>query len=173
MFAQACVEAGPHECAIYEPTATQVQARIRNLFDKLKAKPVPVLTHYPGYAVPYGVIDYKTAKSALFLFLYSPYTTAVLGAPRLAAAYRYLEMGEGAALWSHMNTLVETLSCDCPAPGQPITPSISTPDAAQAILCGDGDPVTDTVEEFESYLEVLAKDSEFWDMWPTRGSTLR
>lgn len=169
MFAQACVEAGPYDCAIYEPTAAQVQTRIRNLFDKLKANPVPVLTHLPGYSVPYGVIDYKIAKTALFLFLYSPYTTAVLGAPRLAAAYRYLENGEGAALWSHMNTLAETFSCDCPVPGQPTPPSIATPDAAQAIMCGDGDPVMDTVEDLESHLEALSKDSEFWDMWPTRG----
>ena len=176
MFLQACVDAGPQECALHEPTASAVHARIHRLFGRLKTNPMPVriTDASPSINTPYGLITYKSVKTALFLFLYSPYTTATLGAPRLASALRDVENGDGVALWGLLNSFEEKFSCDCPIiPGEPTPFSVSTPDAQQAIMCTDGDDVFDTVEDLESHFELLAADSEFADVFPTRGNACK
>lgn len=168
---RACAEAGPEKCALHEPTADKIHARILRLFAKLKESPVPVFLPEHTWATRSALIDYKIAKGALFLAMYGPYGRDILGARWIATALRDLENDNGETLWRLFGRLVERFQCECPIPGQPLPPDVTTPDAQNAIICGDGDEVRDTVEDLKKHLEMLAETSEFADMIaPLRGS---
>ena len=173
MFLQACVDAGPDACALYEPTASAIHARIHRLFEKLKASPVPVDMSEVPYplSVPYGLIDYKAVKALLFLFLYIPYDNGMLSAPRLAAALRDLENGDGVKLWGVLGLFALKFTCECPVPGHPLPP-IPTPDTQHAIYCTDGDQISDTVEDLQKKFALLAKESEFADVFQIAGTCM-
>lgn len=166
LILQACADAGPEKCALYEPTANQVHARLTNIFENLKRNPVAVLTNSSaGPSVDYGIVDYKSAKGPLFLFLYSPYSG--LG-PILMSAFRALEDGNGEPFWNIVAPLLPQFSCSC----KPGASTIETPEAVLAIACSDGLPIADTVEELEKGFHELRRQSEFADVWTIRPSCM-
>lgn len=159
---QACVNAGPEKCALFEPTANQVHARLTKILENLKRKPVAVLASSGvGPSIDYGIVDYKSARTLLFMFLYSPYSGM---APTLMSAFRALEDGKGGSLWNLIAPSQPPFSCSC----KPKAPTIETPEAVLAIACGDGVPVEDTVEELEKGFYEQSKQTEFAEFWQLR-----
>ena len=159
MFMQSCVDAGPDVCPLYKPTAAEVHTRIKNIFTSLKHHPIPVRN-----GSTYGVVDYRTARLALFYYLYEPYKNSQAIAHALAAA----ERGDGLPLAAYNFPRFPPMRCDCQLPGQPTPPITSTPDTMAAILCADaaGQRLNDTVEDLEARFSAMAAMSEFAGAWP-------
>lgn len=159
---QACVDAGPNKCALFEPTANQVHSRLTKILENLKRNPVAVLgSSSVEQSIDYGVIDYKSVRTLLFMFLYSPYSGM---APTLMSAFRALEDGKGEPLWNLIAPSQPSFSCSC----KPKAQTIETPEAVLAIACGDGLPVEDTVEELEKGFYEQSKQTEFAELWQLR-----
>ena len=140
--------------------------------DRLHTRAVPVhVTHtLRPLRVPYGVVDYKMAKTALFAFLSAPYERKNGGfdAVRLAGALRDLERGDGVALWGLVSGEVERVEC-----GEEERSFRGAPDEAQrAVLCGDGERVGDRVEDLQAQFEGMRESSEFADVFMVRGGCM-
>ena len=137
---EACVSAGPQRCALYEPTAERVLARVNTLLEKLKSSPIAV--YNASSASKYGVLDYRAVKFALFQMLYTPYHgRAAVIARGITAA----EKGDGRLLFESMLQLPR-FSCECPSPQFP-RPDVMA--AYTAINCADRGPVHDSNEELQ------------------------
>lgn len=156
------MEAGADVCGLYQSTPEQVLDRLHRLFAKLKKNPivVPMSKNDVG---DYGLISYKLVKSTLLMFAYKPYAIASpLGAPQLSVSLAELEKDNGTPLWSWLSALQERFECSCPT--RPQEPKYVNTDALQAIACGDGGRVDDTVEDLEEYFSRLLAISEYADV---------
>lgn len=164
-FADGCVEAGPVNCGLHQSTPQEVLDRLHNILDELKRSPVAVFASKTG-PNNYGLIDYKLVKSTLLFFTAEPYPrNPFTGAAYLSAALAELEKGNGAPLWTALSSMQERFACSCPE--HPQEPEALTGHAIQAIVCGDGGRIDDTVEELEEDFIRLSAISEFADvLWP-------
>ena len=168
MVLDACVDAGPDICALYESTSQKVHTRVNNIFDSLKRRPLPISAMVNGTYKNYGIVDYKMARTVVFRLLYSPYgRNGVRAAPNVTNALAEAEKGNGLPLAELAGLVPTPFKCECSAPEKPSTP-ILTPDATFAIACGDGAVLNDTLEDLERHFENMAKDSEFAAVWPFR-----
>ncbi|KIP02216.1 hypothetical protein PHLGIDRAFT_305697 [Phlebiopsis gigantea 11061_1 CR5-6] len=170
MFMQSCVDAGPDICPLYEPTVARVHTRITDIFTSLQRRPLPV---HSDAANPhgYGLVDYRTARLALFYFLYGPYARGGQSHPamRVAHALAAAERGDGAPLSAFDASRELPLHCECPVPGQPAPPpAVDTPDTMAAIICADaaGQRLNDTVQDLEAHFHAMLETSEFAPAWP-------
>ena len=171
MFLQSCVEAGPEGCAIYKPSAAEVKARVNGIYETLKKRPLAVTSNLSSDSShEYGLIDYKYTHQLVLGFLYGPYGLKSTTPAQLASALYEAEQGNGAPLWQLGKDQETKFSCECASPDHPPPPHFATPDASQAILCADADEKHshDTIEDLEDYYVNLAKESEFFDVWPIR-----
>ena len=168
MVLQACVDAGPDICALYESTPQKIHARLDYIFNSLKRRPLPVSNMVNGTYKQYGLVDYKLARTVLLLLLYLPYGRGgVHAAPYVMNALAAVERGDGLLL-SQLAGLVPTpFTFDCDAPDKPNT-AVVTPDATFAIACGDGAVLNDTVEDLQLRFDSMARYSGFADVWPIR-----
>jgi hypothetical protein len=166
------VKAGPENCALHEPTPSQVFSRLHALLANLRQNPIAVPTSDGLPALSYGLVDYKLVKNALFQYLYQPYGSRVsdhvLGASSLASALHALELGDGRAMWSRYALKRERFKNQRPLPGLPLPPGprISTPDASSVLICLDPSPMNISVADVKWYFDANAEDSEFADVWP-------
>lgn len=162
---QSCVNAGPSKCPIYENTASQVQARVDRLLDKLRTEPAMFYdnsTSSPG--ADYEVIDYALARNAILTLLYA---THVYGA-QLASAFAALEQGDPSALYMFsakraFNSLAE---CNCPAPGEAPTAFHAFYETTYSVACGDGVHREDNLDTLRKDYENMAELSSFAASWP-------
>ncbi|KAI0702271.1 Alpha/Beta hydrolase protein [Cytidiella melzeri] len=170
MFFEACVEAGPRQCGLYESSAYQVKSRYDSLMDNLLHRPVAVssINQWHSSALDYGIIDYSIVKAVIFRFLYSPYMLSP-GMPSFASQLSFLlseiEQGNGLPMWNVLKSGLPYFTCSC-TPNAP-KPTLRHPDALWTYMCGDGEVVEDTAEEYAEYLAHL--NSSFADMWALRG----
>ena len=170
MFMQACVTAGPHVCPLYEPSVEKVHARITNILNNLKRRPLSVrpnsTSSEPG---AYGLVDYRIAKMAIFTFLYSPYGGGKPAYPALRLAYALSEAGKGnGAPLLKYDAPFWPLKCECAVPGEPKNLTSLSPDPLVAIMGSDAAVQNDTVEDLEAHFDAMFETSEFADMWPFR-----
>jgi hypothetical protein len=163
-FYSSCAQAGPAECAIAEPTAAGVKARVDAVYQSLKTNPIGV--DMGNGALDYGVIDYGVLRGLFLVFTYRPYTSGFT-APELAAAVAGLEQGNGTLLWARHASLQNILECECDGPTEQTGLGFEG-EADVAISCTDTAPVHDTVKQLEAWYEQLAKVSSYADMLPTR-----
>lgn len=160
LILQACADVGPERCILYESTAQRIHDRLTSILETLKRNPIAASTGCGSH--DYGIVDYKMVKSFLLMFLYSPYSPGA--AERLAFALRALEIGEARPFWNLIRPLQQGLTCTCPSEA----PTLQTLEAQQAIHCGDGVPLEDTVDEIDEFFHELRQQSEFADVWPYR-----
>lgn len=166
-FTDACADAGPDDCALYESSPAKVAARVDNLFAKLKTQPIAVpLPHNSTGAPSYGVVDYALVRGLVFGFLYKPMNNGTTSAASLARILAAADKGDGLLAWNANKDAQPQLKCECP--GAPALPAMGS--ATHAIACSDGDPVDDSVEQLQELYEKMAKDSSFADMWGLRVS---
>lgn len=170
MIMQACVDAGPGVCPLYESTPEKVHARITNILNSLKRRPLPVNTNSSS-TTGYGLVDYRVARTALFWLLYSPYASGKTFYPSLQIAYALseAEKGNGEPLGKY-DVSRAPFKCECPAPKEPTRSAVIALDAFYAIACSDGAVRNnDTVGDLEEHFDMMFRDTEFAGMWPFRG----
>ncbi|EJC99937.1 alpha/beta-hydrolase [Fomitiporia mediterranea MF3/22] len=147
----ACVQAGPKLCPLYEKCTNLVLARVNRIVDKLRMTPVPVFNQT---AFDSGLVDSATVQKQIFQALYSPYNEGAA----LVAALAALEQGNGSAIYqgSFQDQTQQLLEEDTPP--QTNGTSASGSETFRAIFCGD--KVSDdpgTVDDLrEAYRETLA-----------------
>lgn len=169
MVLQACVDAGPGVCPLHESTREKVHARIENILSNLRRRPLPVNTNSSS-PTGYGLVDYRIARSVLFVLLYSPYAAGKMFYPALQVfhALSEAEKGNGEPLGNY-DVFRAPFKCECPKPEKPTRPSLMSLDATFAILCSDGAVRNnDTVEDLEEHFDAMFRDTEFAGMWPYR-----
>lgn len=169
-FFEACVEAGPERCGLYESSAEKVKARLEALFARLKVRPIAVSKHAAtdlySIGLPYGLVDYALVRWLVFRFLYTPYARLNVTANFASSLSFWLneaEKGNGEPIWTAVKE--NQLQCRC---SEPMPESNHVADAGIAILCGDGEKVEDTVEELEEHQARLAQESSFGELWTIR-----
>ena len=154
MILEACAEARPSMCPLYESTADKVHARVNKIFENLKRRSLPVSAKVNGTLQQYGLVDYSVAKDTVFMLLYAPYgKNDRYPAEIVMRALAEAEKGNGLPLAQLGGILLAPVKCDCPVPGKPAPPIILTPDAQRAIACGDAEVLTDTEEDLEQQKE--------------------
>ena len=164
-FTDACADAGPDECALYESSPAKVAARVENLFAKLKTRPIAVTLPRNSTGVPdYGVVDYGLVRGLVFAFLFEPMGHGTMTAGTMARILASADHGDGLPAWNAQKDALPQLKCECPS--APALPAMG--DGSYAIACSDGDPVNDSLEELQERYEKMAKDSSFADMWGLR-----
>jgi hypothetical protein len=149
MFFKGCAEAGPSNCAFYEPTSAAILSRFESLSKKIASRPIPVRTE-----TSYGLVDHARLRSTIFNALYGPYVKF----PILAAALASLEKGDGAPLFK----MLERPMFECACGDDDMLPPM---EAQTAILCNDGDPLPNTLEDTERHVKKLAESSPWYDVW--------
>lgn len=164
LFYSACAEAGPAACALYEPTAEAVKTRMEKIFASIKAQPIALLSSSNGTsASDYGILDYRTVRGLVFLYLYSPYS---FPAPALARALAHIEQRDGKPIFDFASAIIQGVNfkCDCGTKQSPFF----FPEALLAVACSDGDVVDDSVEELQRHYEGMANSSSFAELWDIR-----
>ncbi|KAJ3539136.1 hypothetical protein NM688_g6410 [Phlebia brevispora] len=163
-FFEECIEAGPELCALYDSSAAKIKERVMRLLASIQKEPIPVVASTTlSSPTEYGIVDYALALRVLFVFLYFPYHTFAQTAPAtdLAFALASAEKGDGVPLWNLQAAYIVQFKCSCsPAPPLP------QPIATTAIMCSDGDPVEESIEEMQTLLDKIARDSMFAPLWP-------
>lgn len=156
---QACVDAGPSVCPIYETSVDEVNARVNSLLEKLKVHPI---SFYNSSTGAYGTLDYSAAKGSIFTVLYNAHKAGA----RLTHAIADAEKGVGQPLYDLSSRVVssEALECDCPASPLPL-PFSNSAENTLAIACGDAGPTEATLEETREFYEEMGKSSTFAEMW--------
>ena len=161
----------PLSSTVDESSAEKIHARITNLLNNLKRRPLAARTNASSSdPTSYGLVDYRVAHSALFVLLYSPYKRggAKYPALELAHALSEAEKGNGAPLLNY-GTFWEPPKCECSLPGGPKSPAYLSIDALAAIMCSDGPALNDTLEDLEDFYDTFLRQSEFADAVPFRG----
>jgi pimeloyl-ACP methyl ester carboxylesterase len=168
MYFEACADAGPELCGIWEPTTAEVSARYDSILQNLKRRPLAVPSNSTTSSdLDYGIVDYATVKSVVFAYLYSPYPQVpgktASAASTLSFYLSEIEKGNGLPLWNVWKGTLPHFVCTCPpgAPGN--VPATLSPDALMTYMCGDGRVVDQSIEEMEQFLKGI--NSTFADVW--------
>jgi hypothetical protein len=150
-FFEFCHQAGPERCRLYAKSPAEVQARLSSIIENLKTHPVIVPASDEGPELP-ELVTYSKVKRLLTSVLYQP----LRAFHRLAEVLAALEQGDGQPYYQLVNSDAIPPSAYCGL--KPIPPTIPLDDSLEdnndafpAILCADGQPFDQTVEQFEDY----------------------
>ncbi|TDL30126.1 alpha/beta-hydrolase [Rickenella mellea] len=149
-FFDGCAAAGPEACAFYAPNATAISQKLDDLYDTVRAVPVPVRT-----ASSYGLVDYSKLRRAVFTALYSPYERFA----SLAKALSDLSSGDGTALID----ILGAPNFECGDDSEPSSPDIY--ESGTTLHCVDGEEVHDSPEELQAFYEKMAQLSTLAELW--------
>ncbi|ESK84531.1 alpha beta hydrolase fold family [Moniliophthora roreri MCA 2997] len=138
-FFDSCFAAGPDVCAYYSSSPAAIEDRLNALYITIKDSPVGVYSSSSPY---YGLVDYPTLKRAVQVALYNPYTSF---AP-LAQGLADLENGNGTTIYGLQVEGSEPSACGA-------AEYSNDWEANHAVTCGDGEEVTDNVEDLKKYWE--------------------
>ncbi|KAJ7616533.1 TAP-like protein-domain-containing protein [Roridomyces roridus] len=150
-FLHGCVAAGPTKCAIYSPTAAEIQATVDDLYDSLRARPIPVRT-----ATSYGIVDYDLMRNTIFGSLYKPYASF----PVLARALADLSAGNATGLYKMSEAPFFKCSCDLDE-----FSFENVNDGGLAVRCNDGKRISSEFEDVEKHYGNLLANSSWADVW--------
>jgi hypothetical protein len=151
-FYQACSKAGPQACAIYEKSPQAIKARVDQLLERLKVQ--PIATSIGSGPLDYGLVDFGLLQGTLFTFLYGPYADASTIASALAA----LETGNAGPFWHLLEATGSVAECSAGNDKERVQLDVET---YTSIICTDGEPVRDSVEELQAWYEGNARKSSF------------
>jgi hypothetical protein len=175
MFYQACVDAGPDECALHNSDAAGVKERVDSIFAALKSRPIPIHARKNSTVTSdmadYGLVDYRMARSLTFRFLYAPYGSKGLDAAALSRALAATETGDGRSLWdlaARVRQKEFRCNCDQDEDKEETRQAQMDREGTLAIACSDGDVVNDSLEELQNHYEGMAKMSSFAELWNIR-----
>ncbi|CAK5277093.1 unnamed protein product [Mycena citricolor] len=147
-FFTGCATAGPTLCAFHAATPVAISARLENLTNAVRAKPVPVVT-----PAGYGLVDYSLLRSVIFQSLYAPYDTF----PALAQGLAALEGGDGSSIFGQSSLAQPVFQC---SPND-TSNSIGQDAGLGPVECGDSVEITDSLAELTDGWLAAAKVSRF------------
>ncbi|KAJ6503725.1 TAP-like protein-domain-containing protein, partial [Mycena sanguinolenta] len=165
-FLQACVSAGPHRCALYEPTASAIDAKINHLQTTLLTRPTTAVLDLSASAPSYAVVDYSLLCGTLLGPLYTPYGAG--GFQDLAAALHALSLGNATALYQ-----LAIGGAGAPSPFFQCPTNTSTDvfqflgehDGQVAVACNDAKSISPEYADVENHFRELCGISPFCDLW--------
>ena len=163
---EACVEAGPSACPIYESTVDEVRARVNKVVDGVHLEPAVVFQGTNNST--FGTVDYSDIKTFMLEMLYQPYASALSFAKALVA----LEQGNADSLYdgSVYNSYAQLVyscaeSSTASNNSQPYVAGFN--EIQTAIACGD--QLTSggrSIQELrQAYSELKAYSEEWASAW--------
>lgn len=155
-FFDGCAAAGPDDCAFYAPTPEDISRNLTNLYNAIRAKPVPVRTE-----TSYGLVDYGRLRGTVFQSLYAPFGAFSV----LARGLADLAAGDGRLLFQLSVALLqeETFQCSCDE-GRDDVPELDVSGRA-ALACNDGVDIPDSLEDYQKYFSQLYNSSSWAEIW--------
>ena len=157
---QACVDAGPIVCPLYESSTDKISARVDKLVNSLKTQPI---SFFNATTNNYGILDYSAAKGAMLTSLYKPYDPQVGGAA-LLSALASAERGDGLPLYAVLGGITANSQYVCPA-----TPPVAFASGIEnliAIRCGDTPRPPFGIDDLKALYAEMAQDSQFFsEVW--------
>ncbi|KAJ6455018.1 hypothetical protein C8R45DRAFT_846147, partial [Mycena sanguinolenta] len=165
-FLQGCVSAGPHRCALYEPTASAIDAKINHLQTTLLTRPTTAVPDLSALAPSYSVVDYSFLCRTLFGPLYMPYGTG--GFQDLAAALHALSLGNATALYQLAigGAGAPLPFFQCPTnTSADVFQFLGELDGQVAVVCNDGKSVDVEYADVQNKFRELCGISPFCDLW--------
>ncbi|GJE95991.1 alpha/beta hydrolase [Phanerochaete sordida] len=158
----ACVAAGPSNCALWENTTSAVAARVSRILTQLHAAPLTIFNATSPTNVTFATVDYTAAHEAFFQTVYFPYGNG----PAFADAFVGLENGNASLLYEALGIPAVDPTDLCATPERPLV--IGSVDVMAPILCGDA--LVDrrgTFERAQADYAIVRNLSEFGgDWWP-------
>jgi hypothetical protein len=150
-FVHGCVAAGPAGCAFFAPTAAEILENVEKIYASLRARPIPVRTE-----TSFGVVDYSLLRYTVFESLFAPYALF----PTLAQALADLSVGNGTTLFKMTETPSFQCACD---PSEYLFESVA--EAESAVLCNDGQRISQGYEEVLTHYHKMSQISSWADVW--------
>jgi pimeloyl-ACP methyl ester carboxylesterase len=153
-----CHKAGPERCAFWAESPEAVEARLDKLLATLRTHPVLIPASEHGPEMP-ELVTYANLRRLISFSFYKPFQKF----PTLARVFASLEKGDG-------RPYLEMVTAFGPEPGpiafcslnetSPLVPEdVAYPEAFPAIMCADGEQVTDGPEEIARYAEQVVRMS--------------
>ena len=155
---QACVDAGPSTCPLYESSADKVSARVDKLLDSLKTQP---LSFFNSTINDFGVLDYSTAKFAVLQTIYKPYNV-VGGGASLLSAIAAAEQGEGRPLYDTFIGAPSSSPFECPTSAVDQVSFASGLESQWSVRCGDLSRPPLSLDELKANYAETEHDSHFF-----------
>jgi hypothetical protein len=155
-YYEACFQAGPQACAIYDKSPQAIQARVDRILERLKVQPIAASIGSSPGSLDYGIVDFSLVKHLLFVYLYHPYG----GASTVATALAALEQGDANPLWQLPVFEAEKDLFKCSMANETSVEQLVI-EPQFAIACSDGTPVNDTFDQLEAWYENYARESSF------------
>ena len=157
---QACVDAGPTVCPLYESSTDKISARVDKLINSLKTQPI---SFFNATTNNYGVLDYSFAKDAMLTSLYTPYNPQSGGAA-LLSALASAENGDGLPLYTLLGAAVVNNPFVCPSTPPPVF--ASGVEVEIAIRCSDTPRPPFGIDGLKALYGEMARDSQFFsEVW--------
>ncbi|KAJ7320978.1 alpha/beta hydrolase fold-domain-containing protein [Mycena albidolilacea] len=154
-FFDGCFAAGPNGCAFYAPTPEAIAQNLTDLYESVRARPVPVRT-----ASHYGLVDFELLHDTMLSILYAPLVYFDFIPDALAALAR----GDGGPL---LDAIVAAgprpFECSCDSDKEQF--EFLEQAASLAILCNDGRAVPFELDEAERHYKSVAKTSSFGSLF--------
>ncbi|KAL5418124.1 hypothetical protein PMIN04_007438 [Paraphaeosphaeria minitans] len=144
-----CASVGPEGCPLASPTASveDIEQRTQRIIKSLYHNPLGIHT-----AQGPEIFTYSDLKAVIFAGLYSPTLTF----PGIAYIFLAIEQRTGPVLEAIGNALRYAHIYTCPAVNGSKTLPLNYDTAQDAILCGDGIPITDLdILGMEAYWQLL------------------
>ncbi|PVH82334.1 alpha/beta-hydrolase [Cadophora sp. DSE1049] len=169
-FYRFCHLAGPKLCAFHASSPEAIEARLQNLLQSIKTRPVIVPASTSLNPRP-EIVSYSKVMRLVTSALYRPLVIF----PSLAEAFAALEAGDGRPfidLTSQGGEELPPCESRLENPANPENPTPEVPeaegsaDASKAIMCSDGEPIPGGVGEFATYA------GELMDLSKSAGSSM-
>lgn len=144
-----CASAGPEDCPLAAATASveDIEQRTQRIINSLYHNPIGIHT-----AQGPEIFTYSDLKAVIFAGLYQP----ALIFPGLAYLLLAIEQKTGPVLEAIGKALRNSHVYTCPAVNGSATLPLNYDTAQDAILCGDGFPITDLdIAGMEAYWQLL------------------
>jgi len=152
-FFTGCFEAGPEGCAFYAESPEAIQQNLTNIFESLRAQPIPIKTDST-----YGILDHTTVRIAMFSALSSPYALF----PVIAQGLAQLATGNGTSLFQLLNPPGSQFQCSCDPEAHA---DDQVADVSTAITCNDGDEVPTDLNSAKEYYDEMINLTDWADLW--------
>jgi hypothetical protein len=159
---EACFEAGPSACAIFENSTDLIRERVTNLTDSIHKAPLPLYNNSDPANIQFSTVDYSLVTQFIGQAVYSPYSLA----PTFAEAIVEMEQGNGTTVFETTpGSGVDSGTADLFSCSSSFSQPFSTGflEITAAIGCGDRlDPVATGLQSSLSAYQELAQISPFY-----------
>ncbi|KAK6988641.1 Abhydrolase-4 domain-containing protein [Favolaschia claudopus] len=160
IFLDGCVAAGPSACALYEPTAAAIQAKVDAFSKQLKTRPIAAITSLSSSTPSYHVVDYSMLRQTIFTALYTPYASF----QPLATALHQLSLGNASALYEMSGLFASPYQCPANAAEAAQEEFSNLLDGQVAIQCNDGAAISTDFNDVKAHYEKLCATSPWCDV---------